>query len=537
MRSEGSAATRLARYALWNLAGAPAWFEELASTHPEPVADAIWTDIERDLKAPMAGNARTAGLDLVMQGPAALKTEIAGRLRERFQQLAPEDSAISDARIRKILEIIRDAGADDDEYLESRVGELLDAHAREGNWQGVGYWLGFLLAIAPARAWAQVETLWNSGMERSETDAARLAYGLTGTSGAVIGAVSALNVLPDSPEMAFVIERMCVFFREHIRRDDDIRRHNGEGYPLGEREVAQIVRDSMAARLVRMPGAAAHESLRRLTVGVKNLPQEEGLLALLRDHASKEAASLVFLKPKDIPNLGDVYCREPCSEADLFQVVLAKLEAIKEGMEAGPYSDRELFNQSSKESELQIWLAARLNDMPGRQFEVSRKRFSVSREDEVDAGKKIDIHVHHRVGKVCLEVKRLNAKQYSVSKLKWALENQLVGQYVGGGRNSHHGILVLFLMTKNRHWQIPGKKRGDFGELLAFLQEYANELAAKTQGVEGLDVIGIDCTGHRVPAAVCEERGRSRQTKGTGTCAAEGSVCLADKQKTRQRRK
>jgi hypothetical protein len=506
VRSKRSAAARLARYALWNITGAPAWFDGLASAYPEPVADAIWTDVERDLTAPMAGNARTA-LDIVMQGPAVLRAAIAKRLCQVLRETTADGSTLPEVRYRQVLEIIRDTGVADEQFLESRVRPLLEAYARDGNWQGAGYWLGFLLTIIPARAWEQVETLWNSGAERSETDAVRLACGLAGGSGPIVGIFPALNFLPNTQEMVSVIEKMGAFFLGHIRAESDIRRQGGGAYSPGERDIAQSVRDNLPAQLGRIPGRVAHASLGRLARACKDSPQGASLMAFAHNHASEEAKELASLEPKDIPSLGEKYCREPRSEAELFDVVLARLETIKQGVEAGPFSDRVLFEAGMAEKKLQLWLAARLDETCGRHG------FRVSREDEVDASKKPDVHIHHAKGTVCLEIKPLDKERYSARELKAAISDQLVDQYMGG-RNSHHGILVLLLL-ENRRWRLPGKSHADLRELLAFLEKYANTLKAnRPADVEGLKVVGIDCTEHRVPEVVCKSARSSMRAQG-----------------------
>jgi len=142
VRSERSAAARLARYALWSIAGAPAWFEDLASAHPELVADAIWTDVERDLTAPMSSNARTA-LDLIAQGPTELKTAVTGRLRAWLRRMPVDDARMPDVRYRQALEIIHDAEPEEAEYFTACVHPLMEAYAKANNWRGVGYWLVF----------------------------------------------------------------------------------------------------------------------------------------------------------------------------------------------------------------------------------------------------------------------------------------------------------------------------------------------------------------------------------------------------------
>ena len=495
VRSERSAATRLARYALWNLAGAPAWFEELASAYPEAVADAIWPDIEIDLMPmPSPNHARAAGLDLVAQGPAELKTAVTSRLRASLRRMPVDGARAPDARYRQVLEIIHDAEPEEAEYFTTCVSSLMEAHAKANNWQSVGYWLSFLLKIAPTQAWTYVETLWSCDKGRSEINAVHFACGLTGVSGTAIGAFPALNFLPATPEMVPVIESMYAFFCGRILRENDIQRRSGEVHSPGERDVAQSVRDSLTSHLARIPGRAAHESLCRLGDTVKGLPQEAGFLAFLHDHASIEAAGRAFLEPRDIPRLGDIYCRELRSETELFEVVLARLEAIRDSVESGRFSDRLLFKPRIEEKKLQIWLAARLEEACGRRV------FGVTREPEGDEGKKPDIYVYHAKGTVCLEIKPLDKTRYTPKKLQEALEAQLVDQYMGR-RNSRHGILVLLLL-ESRTWQLPGNGQADFGELLVFLQGCANKLVEDRLDIEGLKVVGMDCREHRPPEVV-----------------------------------
>ncbi len=149
--------------------------------------------------------------------------------------------------------------------------------------------------------------------------------------------------------MAPIIESVYAFFHRNISREHDIRHKSGEAYSPGERDIAQSVRDNLAVHLARIPGNAPHESLRRLAVSAKDRPEEVGLQALLRNHASEGAARLVLREPKDIPRLGDVYCRELRSEAELFEVVLARLEAIKDSVESGRFSERVLFERGMEE--------------------------------------------------------------------------------------------------------------------------------------------------------------------------------------------
>ncbi|MHB8346016.1 MAG: NACHT domain-containing protein [Acidiferrobacterales bacterium] len=488
--SDSSLAGRLARYALWELNGAPPWFNALATKNPQPVADAIWTAVKADLIAPSADNRQAKALDIASEGPLALKTALAARLCTSVDN-NPElwINVQSHTRLRTALEILRSTDAVDNAYLAKQIVRVINAAADESSWMAVGYWLAFWLQAEPDKAWSLFEKLWSSVEAQSQSALVQVVNGMAkGTSGGVISNFGLLGHLPETPEAVSVLERMVKFFESHIVREQDVHHAAGAAYELGARDVAQEIRDSLPTCLRMIPGAAAHEALKRLSNKYQSTPIGRSLSRLLHEHALEEAERTALLRPQDIPSLGEIHRREPRSEGELFQVALARLQTIKQGIETGPFSERELFSAEMEERKLQLWLAARLHDTPGR-------RFSVSREDEVDTRKEPDIHIHHAVGKVCIEVKPLDTSRYSGNELTEALEDQLVGRYLGG-LNSHHGILVLFLLKEGRSWQLPGNQKANFQDLLAFLQDKADNLRQTRPGVSGLQVFGVDCTGH-----------------------------------------
>jgi hypothetical protein len=144
-----------------------------------------------------------------------------------------------------------------------------------------------------------------------------------------------------------------------------------------------------------------------------------------------------------------------------------------------------------REKQLQIWLAARLADTPRRRFST---RFGVTREPQVDNDKRTDIEVSHAAFKVCIEIKPLDATRgYSATSLTGTLKDQLVGQYMKG-KNSKHGILVLFRLD-NKQWEIPCRPdSGEFKDLLEYLMEQAAQIRTRNDSVERLEVFGINCT-------------------------------------------
>ena len=217
---------------------------------------------------------------------------------------------------------------------------------------------------------------------------------------------------------------------------------------------------------------------------------------LVLEHASAEAERRSVVSVAELPRLGEVYCREPQTEGELYEQVVARLQEIREGIEGGPFSDRVLFAPGIDEKKLQLWLAARLSDTPLRRF---IPRFRVHREPQVDDDKRTDIEVSSAAGKVCIEIKPVDScRNYSANSLTETLREQLVGQYLRG-QNSKHGLLVVFRLD-DKKWEIPGgPAHGDFNELVEYLEKQATKIVADSADVEVLSVIGIDCVSAKPP--------------------------------------
>jgi hypothetical protein len=245
-----------------------------------------------------------------------------------------------------------------------------------------------------------------------------------------------------------------------------------------------------------MAGKSAYAALQELAVENAGTAQGDRLQRLVLEHASAEAERYSIVSVTELPRLGEVYCRAPRTEGELYEQVVARLQEIREGIEGGPFSDRMLFEPGIEEKKLQLWLAARLSDTPLRQF---IPRFKVHREPHVDDDKRTDIEVSSAAGKVCIEIKPVDSQRsYSANSLTQTLREQLVGQYLRG-QNSKHGVLVIFRLD-DKKWEIAGgPERGNFNELIGYLAEQAVKIEANSTAVESLRVIGIDCVSAKPP--------------------------------------
>jgi type II secretory pathway predicted ATPase ExeA len=78
-------------------------------------------------------------------------------------------------------------------------------------------------------------------------------------------------------------------------------------------------------------------------------------------------------------------------------------------------------------------------------------------------------------------------------ELRETLRRQLVKQYLKGGSNSRHGVLVI-LWLEDKQWDIPRvARRASFTQLVDHLSDYARTLRAAHPEIESLLVFGIDC--------------------------------------------
>ncbi|EQD37897.1 hypothetical protein B1A_17334, partial [mine drainage metagenome] len=127
---------RLARYALWEIGGAPPWFETLATAHPQDVADAIWPEVEAEIPGlPLSGSSlfeerRMMALDILANSPLPLKEALASRMRETLDRASIQVGA----PLRTVLQILHSTGTIDSNYLADKVSPILNSAAKEGNW-------------------------------------------------------------------------------------------------------------------------------------------------------------------------------------------------------------------------------------------------------------------------------------------------------------------------------------------------------------------------------------------------------------------
>jgi hypothetical protein len=473
--------TRVMQLCVWEIAKPEPWLDELVESRTDAVAAALmpWFEHELGLAADDSQYLRT--VDFVLRAPYALQRPFLLQAVELMR-----DDKICDERLQmKLFRTLTEAGVPTKELLAELVPRHLVAGANAEKPAFAIDWFMVWAEVDLVAAWSWLET--NSSTVA--TNAAELAglvarglehapwtKGLSGTAAEVTALVSLFRFLSLHADAS------------PPETDED----EGPSLP----HPIPRIGDSIPRILASMPGKAARVALQTLAGETPGTAQGDWLQRLLLEHASAEAERRSMISADELSRFGEVYCREPHMEGELYEQVFARLQEIRESIEGGPFSDRVLFEPGIDEKKLQLWLAARLSDTPLRRF---IPRFKVHREPQVDDDKRTDIEVSSAAGKVCIEIKPVDShRSYSANSLTQTLREQLVGQYLRG-QNSKHGVLVIFRLD-DKKWEIPGRpERGDFHELIGYLAEQAAKIEAKSTAVERLRVVGIDCVPAKPP--------------------------------------
>jgi len=464
-------AARAAQLAVWELNVPPPWFERLGITHETTVPAALRAWLEAECFSLSDDHRIRGALDVALRSPAPIRA----RLLQPTAKFVRENRIGNRDTLKSLLEVLRQDGLlasnEAAAVCRAKVETSLtaDGLVSEITWlrtwleedlESAWVWFDTLIARLGTRAGDQVDAL-----ARALVDGKWLREPLSEAKSRVL--VQMYRLLDGHPP-------------EH-------------GTPVSNEDAVlghPIVRlmETIPRMLVQVRGAIANRALIDIANQGTRAIAKEWLDARVLEHAALEAQRSALVEPARLKALGEPFRFEPKSERELFQQALARLEEIRRGIEEGPFSDRLLFSVGIPEKHLQLWLAARLLD-------TTNRRFSVHREEVVDADNRTDVQLSCQYGNVCVEVKPLDTtRSYSAASLVHTLRAQIIEQYLKGF-NSTHGILVLCRLDE-KTWVIPGEtKARHFTGLVAYLCEQAEAIKRDYPEIDALEVFGIDCVG------------------------------------------
>ena len=470
---------KMARLAVWDIDGPSPALKMLSETKPAAIYDALakWAEHELKTHVDEQGLPRTVGL--LLSCPPPVKERL---LRVAVDLLRADEIPSLEIQARVLPEAFK-LGLIDQATLGAMASHRLSKKHEEVSIRRKQEWLNTWINFDLPAAWRWIE-LKSQDLKTDEQKAQKAACLVEVMSG------KWAECLTGTPEEIRVLQMIYRFLAPYVELNLE---NSSTG---GWHRVVQL-REAIARTLANFPRVEAHGALEALALD-PDASEYQGawLRSLVLEQAIKHVEEKKKLKPGELMKIGEGHRRDPLSERELFTQVMARLKEITKGVEFGPFSDRSLFSEETEEKQLQLWLAARLRDTPRRRF---TPRFGVFREPQVDAEKRTDIEVSTQGFKVCIEIKPVKGSKYSANDLVKTLSDQLVARYLKGGENSKNGILVIFRLD-TKTWQIPGKRRASFMELIAFLNQEADRIRDEA-GVETLQVIGIDCVDRSLPTA------------------------------------
>lgn len=463
-------AVRAARLAIWELKRPPDWFSSLATNYGDVVEEALhpWIVAEAHQHNKPGDTRRT--LDLALH----CGNQLRARLLEQLVPAVLGQQIPVAATFNELFAALREDGLLSSNTIEQLCRKQLAKNREPDGLLGDTRWLRVWLQENTHRAWTWFEKNLSSVESTAKAQVVQFVENF-----------SDFKWLrsPVDESSVEILMRLQALVSKH-RSEEDIASDRTKTSAFAPSMTRLL--ETIPGVLAGIPGSTAHRALERLASIESDQATKVWLNGRVHEHASRQADQTVTFEVRSLQSLGSTLNCEPQSEEQLFEQVMARLEELRTGVEEGPFSDRGLLHKGMKEKLLQLWLAARLRDSPNG-------RFSVHREENVDADNATDIQVSARSWNVCIEIKPVDAKRsYSAASLVATIRDQLVGQYLKGF-NSSHGILVIFRLDK-KTWDIPGVgKRQAFSALVRYLQDQADACKASLPHVQQLVVFPIDC--------------------------------------------
>ncbi|MGH8588028.1 MAG: hypothetical protein ACREXX_01440 [Gammaproteobacteria bacterium] len=463
-------ALRAAEYATLEMNGLPPYLERLADRFPEAVRKALIPEIKAELDL-SDGTARPTTLGSI----AYAGKVISGVMAEGLEAELRAREGITGQALNALLEalvpaIVAEKRAGLLELLLARFGRATSADDR------IKY-LGAAFQLDPARA---SEAMLNDAAQMQQP--ARSEF-LQTAMAAYFGPYGHRRRGPLSVPFDVLETLIRSAYGAIHPADDRVRRGS---YTPDLRDDAESARAHLVEVLVKTPGRAAYETMRRLNDDPVFSSRAGRFKELAVDRAAADSQhepwagdAVVHFKAEfdDTPRTG----------ADLRLLIRRRFEDIQHALTESDFAQAPTLRLLPDERAVQNWMADRLRG-------AQKRAHSVEREAHVVNEKEPDVRVRARAtdASVAIEIKDMNSA-WSVTDLEVALSDQLCGRYLRD-RNHRHGVLLLVhRQRRSNGWRAPdGSGFWDFQQVVAHLRALAVSIAAAGPDAPDAEVVVID---------------------------------------------
>ena len=469
-------ARKAAVYATLEINGFASFITSLANSYPREVREVLGGEIGFELHLDDEGN-HLSLLQSLRQADSSVKNLLTPRLVQELKSWPlPLADAAAPRQAKRLDQLIGVLSKTEDATERETITDICACRYKvEPFCPSASAWLKGLFRFDAAQGVkALVDSFKRSGdgvrQEQMVETFAHLFNRSDGVPLAIDSADDRAAALEELVRLAFTI----------VRPEDDLT--HDDGYTPNDRDKAQEARHSLLESLLSTPGRRAYQAILTLAGEKSFARRADWLRQEARERAALDAEFEAW-KPEDIVVLENKLEAPPIDRDSLFTVMMARLNDLAYDLAHHDFSDRRTLACISEEADMQLTLAWRLK-------ERANGNYGVTREEVVVDAKRTDIRLSTTTGghKAVIEVKM--ADKWSLSKLKAALHDQLVGQYMRH-TSCRAGCLLLVHSDPKRYWVNGG--RLNFSEIVEALEEEAKAIASEKDLL--ISTFGLDLTG------------------------------------------
>jgi hypothetical protein len=480
-----------ARYSVCELNGFPTWLRQLRAELPDVVDEVIKGELRWELHEGAADKTFTHNLSALRYGDVDFRNHFQSFLFELLSDKDPVNEVVLDHTLSLMLEGHIDA------IVGKQLADLAYIRFNQASVQSRKYtWLIALLSIDGFRG-SEMLKEWIAGLpspaERKETMVnfcAALTHHGEPRFGLAVRDYERIDVLSE----------LLPFIYQFVRFEDDAY-HQGS-YSPDNRDRAERTRSHLLGVIANTPGRPSYDALMNLSKSVSYGFSKDRMDYLAKERAALDA-EFEPLSGAAVAEFAVSAERQPRTEAELYELVLARLDELKIDIEDGDESEAALLQKLTKETEVRTVIANRFR-------KSSRSLYTVGSEEEFADATRSDIRLNAPQVSAPVPIELKIADKWTLAELSERLENQLIGQYM---RVSQCGVFLVVHNGTKKYWEHPlTKERLNFAKLIETLNRNAVELTGKYPHLTALEVFGIDFTARAV--------GRRKRNQGaTGVVA------------------
>lgn len=466
-------ATLAAHYSVCELSGFPSWFRALHNEFPDLVDAVIEDELRWELHESPAEKTSTHTLSALRYGDKEFNKRCKSTLFDLLLEQVPANDLVLDHTLSLILEGHLDAA------FKKKVAELACKRFEAAIDKKREFtWLIVLLCIDGIRG-CELLKEWIKGLpsieEQKET---------------MINFCAALTDHGDPRfglavrdfERSEVLGKLMPIIYQFVKVEEDTR-HEGV-YSPGIRDHAQQTRSHLLNVIFDTPGRPSYDILMNLSKTISYSFSKDRMDYLAKERAALDAEFEPWFGAA-VAEFAISAERQPRTEADLYELALARLDDLKVDIEDGDESEAALLQRLTSEQEVRVVFANRLTKSSG-------SRYTVGSEEELADATRTDIRLNAPQVSASVPIELKVADKWTLSKLRERMENQLIRQYM---RVSQYGVLLVVHNGGKNSWKdTRTNKMLSFAKLVDALKQDAADLTGKYPNVAALEVVGIDFT-------------------------------------------